>query len=41
MATEPRVTPEAGPKNRRVVALAPDWPCLERGAKTSEASGRG
>jgi hypothetical protein len=31
-----RVTLEIGPKGKRVVALAPDWPGLERGAKTRE-----
>jgi len=30
------VTLEIGPKNKRVVAVAPDWPGLERGAKTGE-----
>jgi hypothetical protein len=30
------VTLEIGPKNKRVVAVAPDWPGLERGAKTAE-----
>jgi hypothetical protein len=27
---------EIGPKGRKVVAVAPDWPGLERGAKTEE-----
>ncbi|MEM7133607.1 MAG: hypothetical protein AAF702_45355 [Chloroflexota bacterium] len=31
-----RVTLEIGPKGKRVVAVAPDWPGLERGAKTGE-----
>ena len=31
-----RVTLEIGPKGRKVVAVAPDWPGLERGAKTGE-----
>jgi hypothetical protein len=31
-----RVTLELGPKGKRVVALAPDWPGLERGAKSGE-----
>jgi hypothetical protein len=33
-----KVTLEVGPKGKRVVALAPDWPGLERGAKTGEAA---
>jgi hypothetical protein len=33
-----RVTLEIGPKGKRVVAVAPDWPGLERGAKTEEAA---
>jgi hypothetical protein len=32
------VTLEIGPKGKRVVAVAPDWPGLERGAKTEEAA---
>ena len=32
------VTLEVGPKGKRVVAVAPDWPGLERGAKTAEAA---
>ena len=31
-----RVTLELGPKGKRVVAVAPAWPGLERGAKTEE-----
>lgn len=31
-----RVTLEIGPKGKRVVAVAPDWPGLERGAKSGE-----
>ena len=31
-----RVTLEIGPKGKKVVAVAPDWPGLERGAKTEE-----
>ena len=31
-----RVTLEIGPKGKRVVAVAPDWPGLERGGKTGE-----
>ena len=33
-----RVTLENGPKGKKVVAVAPDWPGLERGAKTGEAA---
>lgn len=33
-----RVALEIGPKGKRVVAVAPDWPGLERGAKTAEAA---
>jgi len=33
-----RVTLEAGPKGKKVVAVAPDWPGLERGAKTEESA---
>jgi hypothetical protein len=38
MANELRVALEIGPKEKRVVAWAPDWPGLERGAKTGEAA---
>ncbi len=38
MADELRVTLEIGPKGKRVVAVAPNWPGLERGAKTEEAA---
>jgi len=38
MADELRVMLETGPKGKRVVAVAPDWPGLERGAKTGEAA---
>jgi hypothetical protein len=31
-----RVTLEIGPKGKKVVAVAPDWPGLERGARTGE-----
>jgi hypothetical protein len=34
MAKHIRVTLEIGPKGKKVVAVAPDWPGLERGAKT-------
>src|SRR5438874_8976923 len=33
-----RVTLESGPKGKKVVAVAPDWPGLERGATTGEAA---
>jgi hypothetical protein len=33
-----RVTLEVGPKEKKVVAVAPDWPGLERGAKTGPAA---
>lgn len=33
-----RVTLETGPKGKKVVAVAPDWPGLERGAKSEEAA---
>jgi hypothetical protein len=38
MADELRVILEIGPKGKQVVAVAPDWPGLERGAKTEEAA---
>jgi hypothetical protein len=38
MADELRVMLETGPKGKRVVAVAPDWPGLERGAKTEEGA---
>jgi hypothetical protein len=38
MANQLRVTLEIGPKRRKVAAVAPDWPGLERGAKTSDAA---
>jgi len=38
MATALRVMLEAGPKGKKVVAVAPDWPGLSRGAKTGEAA---
>jgi hypothetical protein len=38
MANELRVTLEIGPKGKKVAAVAPDWPGLERGAKTGEAA---
>ena len=36
MAKKLRVTLEIGPKGKKVVVVAPDWPGLERGAKTGE-----
>ena len=38
MATQLRVTLEIGPHGKKVAAVAPDWPGLERGAKTGEAA---
>jgi hypothetical protein len=38
MAEHLRVTLEIGPKGKKVAAVAPDWPGLERGAKTQEAA---
>lgn len=38
MTNQLRVTLEIGPKGKKVVAVAPDWPGLERGAKTGEAA---
>jgi len=38
MANHFRVTLEIGPKGKKVVAVAPDWPGLERGAKTGDAA---
>jgi hypothetical protein len=32
------VTLEIGPKGKKVVAVAPDWPGLERGAKTEQTA---
>ena len=36
MADNIRVMLEIGPKGKRVVAVAPDWPGLSRGAKTED-----
>ena len=36
VAKHTRVTLEIGPKGKKVVAVAPDWPGLERGGKTPE-----
>lgn len=38
MANPLRVTLEIGPKGKKVAAVAPDWPGLERGAKTEDAA---
>jgi hypothetical protein len=38
MNNQLRVTVEIGPKGKKVAAVAPDWPGLERGAKTEEAA---
>lgn len=38
MAKQMRVALEIGPKQKKVVAVAPDWPGLERGAKDETAA---
>jgi hypothetical protein len=38
VANQIRVTLEIGPKGKKVAAVAPDWPGLERGATTEEAA---
>lgn len=38
MADALRVMIETGPKGKKTVAVAPDWPGLARGAKTGEAA---
>ena len=38
MTNPMRVTLEIGPKGKKVVAVAPDWPGLARAAKTEEAA---
>src|SRR5260370_6179320 len=38
MASQLRATLEIGPKGKKVAAVAPDWPGLERGAKSGEAA---
>ncbi len=38
MADAIRVMLEIGPNGKKVAAVAPDWPGLERGAKTEEAA---
>jgi hypothetical protein len=36
MSKQLKLVLEVGPKRKKVVALAPDWPGLERGGKTAE-----
>lgn len=38
MSATLRIQLEVGPKGKRVIAVAPDWPGLSRGAKTREAA---
>jgi hypothetical protein len=38
MVKKARVALEIGPKGKKVVAVAPDWPGLERGGKTKQAA---
>ena len=38
MTKQLQVALEIGPKGKKVVAVAPDWPGLERGAKTEDAA---
>lgn len=38
MSHQLRLTLEIGPKAKKVAVVAPDWPGLERGAKTEEAA---
>jgi len=38
VTNELRVAVESGPKGRKFAAVAPDFPGLERGAKTAEAA---
>lgn len=38
MADRLRLVLEAGPKGKKVVAIAPDWPGLERGASADDAA---
>ena len=38
MTNSIQATIEIGPKGKKVVAVAPDWPGLSRGAKTEEAA---
>jgi hypothetical protein len=38
MANDMRVMLEIGPRGKKVVAVTPDWPGLERGGKTREAA---
>lgn len=37
MTHQLRITLKIGPKGKKIVAVAPDWPGLERGAKTEDA----
>ncbi len=37
-AEQMRVVLERGPQGKRVVAVAPEWPGLERGAATGDAA---
>jgi hypothetical protein len=38
MTNDIHVTLESGPKGKKVVAVAPEWPGLARGAKSEEAA---
>lgn len=38
MESAVRVTLEVGPKQKKVVAVAPDWPGLERGGKSADVA---
>ncbi len=38
LANRTRIALEIGPKGKKVVAVAPDWPGLARGAKTEDAA---
>jgi hypothetical protein len=38
MANHMRVMLETGPKGKKIVAIAPDWPGLERGGNTGQAA---
>jgi|SRR5579872_1882506 len=38
MAKQLRVVLEIGPRGKKVAAIAPDWPGLERGAKSGQAA---
>ena len=41
MATHTRVTLEIGPKSKKVVAVAPDWPWLEGGRRLGRRQSNG